>query len=80
MLSLPPISKLLEKAISRVRELPEERQEALAELMLDFADHPDEWVLTDAQLAEVELAKREAREGKFASEEEMAEIWRSFRR
>lgn len=74
------MSKLLEKAISRVRELPEERQEALAELMLDFADHPDEWVLTDAQLAEVELAKQEAREGKFASEEEMAEIWRSFRR
>jgi hypothetical protein len=74
------MSKLLEKAISRVRELPEERQEALAELMLDFADHPEEWALTDAQLADVEFAKQEAREGKFASEQEMAEIWRSFRR
>jgi hypothetical protein len=74
------MSKLLEKAISRVRELPEERQEVLAELMLDFADQPDEWVLTEAQLAEVELAKQEVREGKIATEEEMAEVWRRFRR
>ncbi len=74
------MSKLLEKAISRVRELPEERQEVLAELMLDFADQPDEWVLTEAQLAEVELAKQEVREGKIATEEEMVEVWRRFRR
>jgi Spy/CpxP family protein refolding chaperone len=74
------MSKLLEKAISRVRELPEERQEALAELMLDFADQPDEWVLTEAQLAEVELAKQEVREGKIATKERMSEVWRRFRR
>jgi hypothetical protein len=35
--------------------------------------------LSDAQLAEVELAKREVREGKMATDAEMMEVWRRFR-
>jgi hypothetical protein len=34
--------------------------------------------LTDDQLAQVEAARREAREGKFASDEQMAALWRKF--
>lgn len=34
--------------------------------------------LTEAQVAEVELARREVREGKIATEAEMAEVWRRF--
>jgi hypothetical protein len=71
------MSKLLEKAISRVRELPEERQEALAELMLGLADEPEP-LLTEEQVAQVELAMREVREGKIASDERMATLWRRF--
>jgi hypothetical protein len=71
------MSKLLEKAISRVRELPEERQEAMAELMLGLADEPEP-LLTEEQVAEVELAMREVREGKIASDERMATLWRRF--
>jgi hypothetical protein len=71
------MSKLLEKAISRVRELPEERQDAMAELMLGLADEPEP-LLTEEQVAEVELAMREAREGKIASDERMATLWRRF--
>ncbi|HEV2560607.1 MAG TPA: hypothetical protein VGT78_00565 [Rhizomicrobium sp.] len=74
------MTKLMEKAISRVRDLPEERQDALAELMLDFADQPGGWLLTAEQLADVELAKQEVREGKFATEEEMADVWHRFQR
>jgi hypothetical protein len=71
------MSKLLEKAISRVRELPEERQDAMAELMLGLADEPEP-LLTEEQVAEVELAMREVREGKIASDERMATLWRRF--
>jgi predicted transcriptional regulator len=73
------MTKLLEKAILRVRELPDDRQDVLAELMLDFAISRI-WRPTEAQLAEIELAKQEAHEGKFATEEEMAEVWNQFRR
>jgi hypothetical protein len=34
--------------------------------------------LTPGQLAEVEQARREAREGLFASDQEMADLWRRF--
>jgi predicted transcriptional regulator len=74
------MSALLEKAVAKIRELPEERQNELAEIMLEMAQDPDAWVATADQLAEIEAAKREAREGKFATDEEMAETWRRFRR
>jgi hypothetical protein len=34
--------------------------------------------LTPEQMAEVELARREARQGLFASDQEMADLWRGF--
>jgi hypothetical protein len=34
--------------------------------------------LTPEQMAEVELARREARQGLFASDQEMADLWRRF--
>lgn len=74
------MNALLEKAVARIRELPEDRQQELAEIMLDFADNPDAWAPSAAQLAGIDLAKQEAREGKFATEEEMAETRRRFRR
>ena len=69
------MTKLLEKAISRIRELPEDRQDELAEMLLDCADQP-RVILTPEQIAEVELAIQEADEGKFATEEEMAALWK----
>jgi hypothetical protein len=34
--------------------------------------------LTPKQMAEVELARQEAREGLFASDQEMSDVWRRF--
>jgi len=34
--------------------------------------------LTPEQMAEVELARREAQQGLFASDQEMADLWRGF--
>ena len=75
------MNALLEKAVARIRELPEDRQNELAEIMLDLAENPGAWWTPSAdQLAEIEIAKREAREGEFATDEEMAETWRRLRR
>ena len=75
------MTKLLEQAIATVRELPEREQDLAAKLLIAFADgEAHDFHLTDAQLAEVELAKQEVREGKIASDAEMAEVWQRFRR
>ena len=73
------MNALLEKAVARIRELPEDRQEELAEIMLDLANDPEAWQPSAAQVAEIELARQEAREGKFLTEKEMSDLWRRFR-
>jgi len=71
------MTKLLEKAISRLKQLPEERQDALADILLQLADdEPYVSLLTPEQQAEVQLAIQEADEGKFATDEEMAALWK----
>jgi hypothetical protein len=73
--------KLLEEAIASVQGLPERDQELAAEFLLSFAN-PDahRHQLSDQQVAEVELAKLEVREGKIATGAEMDEVWRRFGR
>ena len=73
------MNKLLEDAIATVRELPDADQEVAAKFLLHFAN-PDagRYRLTGAQVAEVEIAKREVREGKIATEQEMSDLWRRF--
>jgi len=73
--------KLLEEAIASVRELSERDQEIAAEFLLSFANpEASRHQLTDEQVREVELARREVREGKIASDTEMDEVWRRFGR
>lgn len=73
------MNKLLEDAVATVRELPDADQEIAAKFLLYFAD-PDarHYQLTDAQVAEVEIAKREVRDGKISTEQEMNDLWRRF--
>ena len=73
------MNKLLEDAIATVRELPDSDQEVAAKFLLHFAN-PDSsrYRLTDVQVAEVEIAKREVRDGKIATEREMNDLWRRF--
>jgi hypothetical protein len=73
------MTKLLDEAVAKVRRLSVAEQDRVAAMLLGFADRDiDEYQLTPEQLAEVELAKQEARDGLFASDEEMAELWRRF--
>ncbi|HYA04902.1 MAG TPA: hypothetical protein VEF90_03350 [Xanthobacteraceae bacterium] len=73
--------KLLEEAIDTVKRLPEHEQEIAAEFLLGFANaDAHRYQLSDQQVAQVELAKREVRDGKIASDAEMDEMWRRFGR
>ena len=60
--------KQLDEAISRLRQLPEERQQAAAVLLLDFLEHDEDIELTAEQIAEIE---RRLAEDDIATEEEV---------
>ncbi len=68
--------KPLDEAINRLRELPEERQQAAAVLLLDFLDHDQEQVeLTPEQIAEIEAALAD---DKVATDEEVEAFFGRF--
>jgi hypothetical protein len=62
------MNKQLSEAIARVSELPEDRQEAAAVLLLDFLDGGPDIELTPEQIAEIE---RRLEEDEVASDEEV---------
>jgi hypothetical protein len=73
------MTKLLDDAIEKVKALPEPDQDLAAELLLGFADGQRErYQLSPEQVQDVELAKQEAREGKFAADSEMKSVWQRF--
>jgi hypothetical protein len=73
------MTKLLDEAIATVRQLPDNDQDVAAKFLLGFANSDARrYQLTDEQVAEVELAKREVREGKIATDAEMDDVWRRF--
>lgn len=67
----------LSQAIAKVRELPDDQQDAAADLLLDFVAHPDDFtILTPEQWAEVE---RRMAENDIASEEEVQAFFARFK-
>ena len=73
------MTKLLDEAVAKVRGLSEAEQDYAAAMLLDFADRETgDYPLTPEQVAEVELARQEAKQELFASDDEMAELWRRF--
>ena len=73
------MTKLLDQAVAEVRKLSDSEQDRVASLLLSLIDRDaDAAQLTPEQMAEVELARREAREGLFASDREMTDLWRRF--
>ena len=73
------MTKLLEEAIEKVKALSEPDQNIAAEFLMGFASpEAARYRLSNKQLQEVELAKEEAREGKFATDTEMKTLWRRF--
>lgn len=69
------MTKLLERAIARVRELPENDQDALAALVLSIADDSDASVvpLDEATRRAIREGLAQAECGEFVSDDVVAE-------
>ena len=70
----------LEKLIERVRHWPERRREDAAEVLLEMERQDTSgYRLSDAQAEEVARIQRNIRDGKgkFATDEQMALLWKS---
>ena len=73
-------AKDLEDLIERVRHWPKERQQDAAEVLLEMErQDTSRYRLTDSQAREVVRVRDDIREGKgtFATDEQMAELWKS---
>jgi ABC-type nitrate/sulfonate/bicarbonate transport system substrate-binding protein len=71
------MTKLLEQAIAKVRELSESDQDEAAELLLSVVSKRSEPVrLDDETRAAIREGLEQARRGEFASDEEMAEFFK----
>jgi ABC-type nitrate/sulfonate/bicarbonate transport system substrate-binding protein len=68
--------KALEQAIQKVRALPEEKQQLAAELLEELAAVEEPYILSDAERAILVPALEQAKRGEFATDEEMAALWR----
>jgi predicted transcriptional regulator len=72
------MTKLLNEVLRKVAELPEERQDDAAHILLRLLENDaSRYRLSDDQLQLVESAIAEADAGRFASEEEVAEALES---
>lgn len=73
------MSKLLEQGIDAVRELPEENQDFVGQLLLAIAGRGRvDLRLTAEQVEKVKIGFAEADRGEFATDEEMQETWKKF--
>jgi hypothetical protein len=72
------MTKLLERAIAKMRELPEQDQDALGAMILALADEPLHSVadLDDETRAAIREGLEQARRGEFATDDEIDAIWR----
>ena len=71
------MSKLLEEAIKKVRELPEADQEEAAELLLSVAARRDQPVPLDEETrAAIREGQEQARRGEFVSDSDMAKFFK----
>lgn len=71
------MTKLLLKGIEAVQGLPADRQDLAGEILLSLAGEP-RYRLTPEQIEDLELSIAEADRGEFASDEEVAAMWKKF--
>jgi hypothetical protein len=72
------MTKLLEKGIEAMRDLPADRQDMAGELLLSLAANEPQFGLTATQIEDLKLAIAEADRGEFATDQEMADTWKKF--
>jgi predicted transcriptional regulator len=71
------MTKLLERAIAKIRELPDEDQDALALQLLALADAGVSDVELDEETrAAIREGLEQAQRGEFVSDDEIAALWK----
>jgi predicted transcriptional regulator len=72
------MTKLLELAIAEVRKLPPEAQDETAEMLLWAIEARSGSIpLDDETIAAIEEGLAQARRGEFATDAEVADLWKS---
>lgn len=70
---LPPMTRMLDEAIKKVRELPDSAQDEAAEMLLSIAaKQRDPIKIDDDTRAAIQEGRAQARRGEFVSDEDMA--------
>jgi predicted transcriptional regulator len=70
------MTRLLEQAIETVSALPDDVQDDLARILLQFAGvEQPAYVLTPEEEADIDASLAEAERGEFASDEEIRAMW-----
>lgn len=70
------MTELLERAIARVRALPEAMQDDAARMLLSYAGEEETfYCLSPEELAEQDAADAEEARGDYATDEEVRAIW-----
>jgi uncharacterized protein YpuA (DUF1002 family) len=73
------MTKLLDQVLARLRALPEQEQDEIAELVAAVLHNKETASpLTDEQVDEVKRTQAAVRRGEVATDEEMDELWRRF--
>jgi predicted transcriptional regulator len=70
------MTKLLDKAIAKVRELPEEDQDALGAVLLSMIDEHADVPLDDETRDAIREGLEQARRGQFVPDEEIDALWK----
>ncbi len=70
------MTKLLEKAIEKARELPAEDQDAVAVAVLSMAEETPVIALDDETRAAIREGLEQARRGEFVPDEEIEALWK----
>ena len=75
------MTKLLDEAIAKVRELPEEQQERAAESLMQFAELAKQCVytLSPQERAAIEASKAQVQRGDLATDDEVEAAYARFR-
>lgn len=73
------MTKLLKEAVEKVSQLPQERQDELARMLIDVAASDlSPYRFNEAERAAIEEGIAQADRGEFASDAEVAGMWTRF--
>lgn len=73
------MTKLLQQAVEKLSQLPEERQDELARMLMETAALDlQPYQLTEGERNEVEASLIEVERGAIATDEEVTAVWQRF--